>query len=162
MIRSIIVASGIVALALGLFGCLLYLHVRSLRYFDRPAIARSRWFDPALAAASGALVLAGLVSIGSASREWAAALSLLLLAGVGYRSFIRSVPFQRWLLRRDYDRLRAASPEVPDRAILLRLILRRHPGWGEELAEQMILDYPSLDEVARLMARMERGFRGFR
>ena len=90
----------------------------------------------------------------------AAAVVLVLLWA--YRRAIRAVAFQRWLLRRDYRALRRRHPDLPEKAILTRLVIGRHPGWGEELVEQMVIDYPRLDDIAALLARMERGFRGFR
>ena len=46
------------------------------------------------------------------------------------------------------------------RDVLFELTMRRHPGWGEELIRQMVLDYPDFDDLARIIGGMERGFRG--
>lgn len=155
-------AAGFIALALGMFGWLVWVHVRARRYFDRPAVARNRLFDPLLIALSGLSAAVGLLLLWRSRRTAAAAVAALLILLWGYRRVIRAVSFQRWLLRRDYRELRRLQPDLPEKAILARLVLRRHPGWGEELVEQMVIDYPGLDEIAPVLARMERGFRGFR
>jgi predicted secreted protein len=65
-------------------------------------------------------------------------------------------------MRRRQSVLRAAYTGLSERDALRRVILERHPEWGEELVEQMMLDYGTTEELARVMTRMERGFRGFR
>jgi hypothetical protein len=154
--------TGFVALALGLFGWLLWAHVRAGRYFDRPAIARHPLFDPLLFVASALLAAAGLFLVWRARPAAGAAAAGILGVLWAYRRVIRGARFQRWLLGRDYRALRRRHPDLPERAILIRLVIARHPGWGEELVEQMVLDYPTLDDIAPLLARMEQGFRGFR
>lgn len=154
--------AGFLALGLGLFGWLVWTHLRGGRYFDRPALARRPWFDPLLILLSGASAAAGLFLLWRSRRAAAAAAAAVLVLLWAYRRAIRAVPFQRWLLRRDYRALHRRHPDLPEKAILIRLVLARHPGWGEELVEQMVIDYPRLDDIAVLLARMERGFRGFR
>lgn len=154
--------AGFATLALGMLGWLVWIHLRARRYFDRPSFARNRLFDPLLIAMSGLLAAAGLLILWRARPTAAAATAVVLFVVWGYRRVIRSVSFQRRLLRRDYRELRRQLPDLPERAILTRLVLRRHPGWGEELVEQMVIDYPGLDDIATVLARMERGFRGFR
>ena len=155
-------ALGFAALLLGLLLLLVLVHIRSRRYFDRPAVARLVFFDPALLMAAAVVIFCGLLAIW---RAWPtagiAAAALLAAAGV-YRAVIRSVLFQRWLLRRDYAALKRRHPDLPERSVLVRLLILRHPGWGEELVEQMVLDYPTFEDLGRVVALMERGFRGFR
>lgn len=153
---------GIAAVLAGLFAWLLVAHFRSLRFFDRPSIARHRAFDPTLMALGAGLVLAGLLLIGSAAPGLGIAAAAGMAALWGYRRFLRSVAFQRWLLRRDYRALRRRNPDLPESGLLSRLVLERHPSWGEELIEQMVLDYPTFEDIARVVVLMERGFRGFR
>jgi len=154
--------AGITALLLGLLGWLVWTHVRAGRYFDRPAIARNRLFDPLLVTLSAVLAAAGLLMLWLARPAAAIAAAAFLAVLWGYRRAIHTIAFQRWLLRRDFRALRRLHPDLPERVLLARLVVRRHPRWGEELAEQMVIDYPSLDEIAAMLARMERGFRGFR
>jgi hypothetical protein len=154
--------AGIIALLLGILGWLVWTHLRAGRYFDRPAIARNRLFDPLLVTLSTVLAASGLLMLWLARPVAAIAATALLIVLWAYRRAIRTVTFQRWLLRRDFLTLRRLHPDLPERVLLARLVVRRHPGWGEELAEQMVIDYPSLDEIAAMLARMERGFRGFR
>ena len=75
---------------------------------------------------------------------------------------MRSASFQRWLLTRDYRELKRRKPGLPDKEIFCELVYRRNPRWGEELIEQMVIDHPDLESLSRMIARMERGFRGFR
>ena len=90
------------------------------------------------------------------------AAAAILTAGWAYQRLIRSVAFRRWLMRREFATARRNSPGLPDREILFRLVMQRHPRWGEELIEQMVHDYPTVDRLARMVAKMERGFRGVR
>ena len=153
---------GFALLGAGLLTAIVALQMKSRRYFDRPAVARNRYFDPGLGLLKWMLSLGGLAVIGRASPRTALATGGALLLLTGYRCFIRSVRFQAWLLRADYERLRRARPGSPDSEILFELAVRRNPRWGEELIAQMVLDYPTFDELAPMIAKMERGFRGFR
>ena len=155
-------AAGIAAIVAGLLAALAGAHIRSGRYFDRPAIARNRIFDPLLSILKWLLVLAGLAILGRASRRGAALVSLALAVLWGYLRFVRGARFQGWLLRRDYVALRRSKPGVPEAEILHELAYRRNPRWGDELIEQMVIDYPTIDELAPIVVKMERGFRGFR
>ncbi len=154
--------AGAVLLVAGLIASVAGAHFKARRYFDRPAPARNRFFDPFLTLLKWCCLAAGLTLIGRASRASLAAAAGLLAGLWGYRRFIRSHRFQGWLVRRDYEALRKRRPGVPAREILYELVYRRNPRWGEELIEQMILDYPDVESLARIIAKMERGFRGFR
>jgi hypothetical protein len=154
--------AGLGLVALGLLVLVFRLHVRELRYFDRPGVARHRTFDPILAVVAGMLLLGGLAAAGAASPPAAAAVALLLLLLWGYRRIVRGLRFQAWLLGRDFRALRSERPADSDEQILLDLLMRRHPSWGRELIEQMVADHPTIEGLARTVARMERGFRGFR
>ncbi|MEK7282370.1 MAG: hypothetical protein AAB249_01055 [Acidobacteriota bacterium] len=148
-------------LLLGLLGLLASAHFKGLRYFDRPAPARHPWFDAALDVLKWALLVAGLVLIARASLRVFLSAAGLLLALWGYRRFIRTAFFQEKLLRRDFTALRRDRPDLSDEAILFELACRRHARWGPELIEQMVRDYPTVGALARIMTKMERGFRGF-
>jgi hypothetical protein len=136
--------------------------LRSLRWFDRPDAARHRGFDGAVSLLRWLLILLGLAALGRVSRPAAYGALAILSVLWGYRRFIRSVGFQRWLLLRDYRALRRERPGAPEQAVLLELVRRRDPRWGDELIEQMVSDYPDAGALARIVVRMERGFRGFR
>jgi hypothetical protein len=162
MTPSVLLVSGFVAVLLGLLASLVAADFKARRYFDRPGLARNRLFDPVLSAAKWALLLAGLALLGRASRRSAVATAALLLVLWAYRRFVRSAGFQLWLLKRDYRELKRRKPGLPDREILCELVYRRNPRWGEELIEQMVIDHPDVESLSRMIARMERGFRGFR
>ena len=153
---------GFTAILLGLLASVVGAHMKARRYFDRPSLARNKLFDPALGFLKWALILSGLFLLDRASRRAAVATAIALLLLWGYRRFIRSVSFQSWLLRRDYDALKRRRPDLPERAILHELLMSRHARWGEELVEQIVLDYPTFDDLAPIIAKMERGFRGFK
>ncbi len=154
-------APGIALLVLGLLGMVLSAHVKGLRYFDRPSVARNALFDPALDLVQWLLLLAGLVLLARASPgSFVAAAGTLLALGC-YRRFIRSARFQQRLLARDFAARRRDRPDLSDEQILFEIALRRHPRWGPELIDQMVRDCPTVESFARIMVRMERGFRGF-
>ncbi len=154
--------AGIALVLAGLLASIVGTHLKARRYFDRPSLARNRLFDPLLAFLKWVLIVSGLVLVSRVSLRAAAAVTGLLAALWGYRRIIRGVRFQGWLLRRDYEALKRLKPGLPEREILCELAYRRNPRWGEELIEQMVIDYPTIDDLARMIARMERGFRGFR
>jgi hypothetical protein len=153
---------GLALLALGLLGSLVRTGLRERRFFDRPTLARTRFFDPLLDLARWILILGGLYRIATVSFQLGMAIAGILLLMIAYRRFIRSIWFQTRLLRHDYDVLRRKRPGVPEREILFELTVSRHPRWGPELIDQMILDYPSVETLAPIIVRMGRGFRGFR
>ncbi len=156
-----LLTAGALVLMLGLLAGLLGAHIRELRYFDRPAPARNAWFDPAMRWLGRVLVAAGLGLTARASVGVAAGIAALLSLLWLSRHLLRSGFLQRRLLRSEFTRLKRAQPDRDDAAILYDLAWRRHPRWGPELIEAMVKDYPSIDDFARMMTRMERGFRGF-
>jgi hypothetical protein len=148
--------------ALALFLWLVRAHMREGRYFDRPDFARHRVFDPAVALfATLALVLGLAVLWGRAPLVAGAVATLLIVAGAA-RGLARGVGSRRRAFRRDLEAVRRGNPGMPWQDLHVRAILVRHPQWGEELATRMALDYPEPDDLARVVARMEMGFRGFR
>lgn len=148
-------------LLLGLLGFLASTHFKDLRYFDRPAAARTAWFDPALDVLKWLLLVAGLARIALSSIPVASLVTGLLAALSAWKRFVRSAYFQEKLLRRELLARRRDRPDLSDEAILFELACRKHPRWGPELIEQMVRDYPSVESFARIMTKMERGFRGF-
>jgi hypothetical protein len=156
------VAAGFAVVAGGLLLLLIGAQMKDRRFFERPTIARNRLFDPLLALAAWALVLGGLGLVRLGSGRAAAACGAFLALLWAYRRFIRSVRFQGWLLKRDYAALRRSQAARSEKEILFELVSRRNPRWGDELIEQMVIDYPTIDELSGMIARMERGFRGFR
>ena len=137
-------------------------HVAEARFYDRPRVARLPGFDTALRVLRWLLFGLGLALLWRGSRRAAAATVALFLLAWAWRGLVRGHAWRRRLMRLDYERLRRDRPDLEERDLLIQVVLLRHPGWGEELIAQMVLDYPTLDGVARVVARMERGFRGFR
>jgi hypothetical protein len=153
---------GLALVVLALFLWLVGTHFREARWFDRPAFARRRFFDPFLAAALWASLVAGLAILWRAAPRAAIVTTALLLGLAGWRGIARSASLRARSLRRRQADLRAAHPGLSEEEALKQVVLEHHPEWGEELVAQMILDYRGADEMARVMTRMERGFRGFR
>jgi hypothetical protein len=153
---------GFTLLLLGLFGMLVAAHFKGARYFDRPAVARNALFDPILDGLKWALMASGLALLLRASRTVFFATAAALLVLWSYRQVIRSDVFQERLLRRAFVVLRRSRPDMSDGEILFELTYRKHPRWGQELIEQMVRDYPTIESFARMLSRMERGFRGFK
>ena len=141
---------------------LVAVHFKGLRYFDRPTAARNGYFDPILDVLKWTLVIAGLVLLLRASPPAALVAVAALLSLWSFRRFVRSGFLHERLLRREFAALRKSRPEMSDEEILFELAYRKHPRWGPELIEQMAKDYPTVESFARMLGRMERGFRGFR
>lgn len=154
--------AGLALVGLSLFLWLLGQHLREGRWFDRPGFARHTLFDPLLALLRWSALVAGLALLWRAGPRAAIVVAVILLALAGWRELARSAAMRARTLRRRQSDLRAAHPGLSERDALRRAVLERHPEWGEELVEQMMLDYGTTDEMARVMTRMERGFRGFR
>jgi hypothetical protein len=119
-------------------------------------------FDPLVAGCAALLLVAGLSLTWSRSPPAAGAVAALLIGAAVARRIARGVWSRRRAFRRDLEAVRRGSPDLPRQDLLVRAILVRHPQWGEELAARMALDYPEAEDLARVVARMEMGFRGFR
>ena len=137
-------------------------HFRERAWFDRPGFARWRGFDALASLLRWALFAAGLLALSESSGGAAAVALGVFLAGWGWRLAARSATLKRRAMRRELAELRSKHPGEPETELLVRLVLATHPRWGEELVRQMVLDTPNLDDMARVVARMEQGFRGFR
>jgi hypothetical protein len=153
---------GALLLALAFLLWLVATHLRERPYFERPDLARHRLFDPVVLASALGCFLGGLFAIGRRSAAAACAVAGAVLLLWGWRAVVRSIAWRRRTLRRDLEQARRADPAAPPRDLLTRAVLVRHPEWGEELVAQMVLDYPDAARLAAVVARMERGFRGFR
>ncbi|HZN03179.1 MAG TPA: hypothetical protein VFD06_06285 [Candidatus Polarisedimenticolia bacterium] len=137
-------------------------HFRERPWFDRPGFARWRGFDALASLLRWALFAAGLLALSAHSGAGAAVAVGLFLFGLGWRLAARSAALKRRAMRRALVELRSKHPGEPETELLVRLVLAAHPRWGEELVRQMALDNPDVDDMARVVARMEQGFRGFR
>jgi hypothetical protein len=137
-------------------------HYRERPWFDRPGFARWRGFDALASLLRWAVFAAGLLALSAHSAAAAALAIAVFLMGWGWRLVVRSAALKRRAMRRALAGLRRQHPGEPETELLVRLVLSTHPRWGEELVRQMVIDSPDVDEMARVVARMEQGFRGFR
>lgn len=137
-------------------------HLRERPWFERPDFARWRGFDALLALLRWGLFAWGLWLLASGA-PWAAVLAVaLFLAALLWRVVARSAALKRRAMRKALAELRRRHPGEPEHDLLVRLVLSTHPRWGEELVRQMVIDFPGVDEIAVVVARMEQGYRGFR
>lgn len=137
-------------------------HVRERPWFERPDFARWRGFDLLLALLRWGLFGWGLALLATRA-PWAAALAIaLFLVALAWRLIARSAALKRRAMRKALADLRLRLPAEPEHELLVRLVLATHPRWGEELVRQMVIDFPTVDELAIVVARMEQGYRGFR
>jgi hypothetical protein len=137
-------------------------HIRERPWFERHTLARWRGFDLLLVLLRWGLFAWGLLLLASVSPAAAALAVGAFVLGLGWRVVARSAALRRHAMRRAFDDLCRRHPGEPERELLVRLVLSTHPRWGEELVRQMVLDYPSVDQIAVVVARMEQGYRGFR
>jgi len=150
--------------ALCLAACFIWLvatYVREHPWFERPDFARWRGFDAALAILRWGMFVWGLLLLASAAARTAALVVGLFLAALLWRIVARSAALKRRAMRKALADLRRRHPQEQERELLVRLVLSTHPRWGEELVRQMVIDFPGVDEMAIVVARMERGYRGF-
>ncbi|HET8946682.1 MAG TPA: hypothetical protein VFQ07_06845 [Candidatus Polarisedimenticolia bacterium] len=137
-------------------------HLRERPWFERPDFARWRGFDALLLLVRWGMFAWGLLLLASGA-PWAAALAVgLFLAALLWRIVARSAARKRRAMRKALAELRLRHPGEPERELLVRLVLSTHPRWGEELVRQMVIDFPGVDEISVVVARMEQGYRGFR
>lgn len=155
-------AIGYLVLGLGLLGSLVRAHLRERRFFDRPTLARSPLFDPVLNLARWTLILAGLYLVAASSAVAGAVTAGVLVLLLGYLMFIRSTWYQTRRIRQEFELLKRIRPGASDRELLHQMTCARHPRWGPELVEQMLIDFPTLEELAPIIVKMEKGFRSFR
>ena len=139
------VVGGAALILASLLAWLVGQHFKSRRYFDRPALARNPWFDPIAAVLHWLLLAAGLMVLARASLPLAVAAAAILLAGWAYRRYVRSVLYRRRMMRREFAVAQRRTPDLPEREVLFQLVVEKHPRWGEELIEQMVNDYPTVD-----------------
>lgn len=137
-------------------------HLRERPWFERPDLARRRSFDPVILTAAAGSLLGGLALLARHSKPAAVGVAALVVGAWGWRRTIRSIAWRRRALTRDLEAARRTQPAAAESDLLARVVLARHPEWGEELIAQMVLDYPDVKQLASVVARMERGFRGFR
>jgi len=157
MAPRLLAAIGLIVLSLlaSLFGA----HVRSLRGWDRPAWTRTRAFTLGWGPVHRVLLVSGLALLASAAPIAAAAVAAALLTVWARLRWLRSEACARRRLAGRIARLRSENRDLPEREALRRALIESHPEWGREFVEQVVGDHPTIRGAARVLVRMERGWR---
>jgi hypothetical protein len=151
-----VIGGGIVVLAL--VSGLVDAHLGRQPAWDRPTWTLSRGYRAVVAVVRPLLLATGVVLVLYDSPVAGAIVVALLLATWGRLRWVRSVRYRTAWLGRRLDALRRVHGGSTDHELLVRIVLERHPGWGEDLAQQIAADNPDVERLARALARMERGW----
>jgi len=143
-------------LASGSLALLLREHFASRRAWDRPTWARSARGLGALRAAGWALLVGGTALLARASAVGAIVTAAIVLAAAAWTRWVRSAAYLARGLRREVERLRREHPDRDERELLRDVIRARHPRWGEDLADQIVVEQGDARRVAEMLVRMER------
>jgi hypothetical protein len=141
-----------------LWGALWLLEARwkALPAYHRPRLTHSPAYAAWAGAARKTILVTGLLCL-QAAHPWAAAAAALLLCGAwAVRSLLIGPAGKRREIQRAFDRVRAERPGASDVEILYQVVYARHQRWGPELVQQIVQENPSVEEAARVVARMER------
>jgi len=153
----VLLTAGIALVVVGLAAWLHHTHLRRLRAWDRPAWLLHPAAPASYTAVRCAAVVAGWTLMALAS-PWLAGLTAAAIAAAwALRVWVRSERYVARRLRADLTALRRREPRRPERELLARLVLARHPEWGPELVDRIVADHPDTGSLARVLARMERG-----
>jgi len=149
---------GIVLVVAGLGVGLAGAHLRRLRAWDRPAWMLRGSSRRLHGLVWRAAVVSGWILIAGESR-WMAAWTAAILASVWiWMGWVRSERYGSRRLLKELAALRRSEPSCGDRELLARIVLARHPEWGAELVDRIVSDHPEPRKLARMLARMERGW----
>jgi hypothetical protein len=155
-----VVGGGVVLLALALG--LVDVHLGRQRTWNRPAWTLSRGYRAGVGIVRPLLLATGVILVFSGSVVAGVIVVVLLLAIWGRLRWVRSARYRVAMLGRRLDSLRRMHDGSTDHELLVRLVLERHPEWGEDLARQIASDNPDVGSLARVLARMEEGWSGIR
>lgn len=132
----------------------------ALPAYDRPRMTHSPTY--ALWASVARKLILAISLLGLAVAHWAAlaAVGALLVTGWSVRRVQSSAGSQRRSMQREFERLRRESPNVPDTELLFQIVFAQHARWGPELVQQIVQENPSVEQAARVVARMESQLKG--
>ncbi len=141
-------------LLLGLFGA----HVARLKAWDRPRFTLGRAFTAGWRPARWVLLAAGFLCLALGSIPLFAAASVLFGLLWGWLLWTRSPRHALLRLRKELATLEALSPDALRPDLVCAILKRWHRDWAPEVVQQIVEENPALEDVARLVTRMERGW----
>jgi hypothetical protein len=154
----VLLAGGGLLILTGLIAWLYDERLRDLKAWDRPRWTLHRVHRLAFSTLRRVCVIAGLLLLWSASTTTAIVVGAAILGGWARVRWVRTDRHAIRRLRTDLSTLRRRHPECDDRELLTRVVTAHHPGWGPELAQQIVTDNPELEDLARILNRMKQGW----
>ena len=153
-----LLAGGGLLIIVGLIAWLYDERLRDLKAWDRPSWTLHRVYRVAFPTLRRVLVIAGLLLLWAASGTTAIVVGAAILGGWARVRWVRTDGHTIRRLRTELSTLRRRHPEADDQELLSRLVMAHHPGWGPELAQQIVTDNPDLQDLARILNRMQKGW----
>lgn len=135
---------------------LLHAHLRRQKAWDRPAFARSRAYATLRPAASWLLLSCGLLCIALFSLPALLSATAGLAALALYLRRVRSPEHALQRIERDRAGLAGKFPHAAEAELTARVLRSWHPEWPVEIVERVVQDHPALQDLARMVVRMER------
>jgi hypothetical protein len=157
---DVLLAVGSAIVVVGLFMGLIEAHVRRLEAWSRPRWALAPTSRRLFPYARRAVLASGVVVLFLGSIPVAVTVAAGLISIAWWMRWVRSPGYAERRLGSELARWRRDQPGVDDAELLGRILMARHPDWGEDLVARMIRDNPEPAALARIVTRMERGWDG--
>jgi len=142
----------------GLFTGLFSVHVARRKAWDRPRWTLHPAYGMAWPALRWVLLGAGIALLAVESRAALGVAVVLLSALGGWLAWVRSSRHALGRLRQEIAVLESRFPRTPRVDLATRVLAGWHPEWPPEVIRQLAEENPELEDVARLLVRMERGW----
>lgn len=133
-------------------------HLVRRKAWDRPRWSLHPAFRRGWRPARWVLLGTGLALLGRASVRTLVVAAAVLAAMWAWLVWVRSARHALRRLRREARDLETRLPGTPRAELVLRIVSGWHPEWPPEVIRQIAEDNPALEDVARLVVRMERGW----
>ncbi len=152
------ILGGALLIVTGLFLGLLDAHLARRKAWDRPGWALHPAFRRLWRPARWVLLGAGLLTVGTESVMALVVAAVLLVTMGAWLAWVRSPGHALGRLRREMGALEARDPTTTRKELVLRVVSGWHPEWPAEVVQQMVEENPALEDVSRLVVRMEKGW----